>query len=452
MTQSYLNPVKTLLDLPSEVIEKIISNLQLEDRLAFGLSCKLVNEILNKQSSFWEDVSLNVNYVIKSKYKCNMNRKYKELTWDLSELPSTLLVHEIITRFKLKMKSITLNVKSLKLKYLESELLVKEIELITSCLRSFNHLTRLNIVLRRTFNNEWLKNNLPPPSSGHHRTPIDFHSLEYLSIPVDLLDFLIHHRFVNISSSRLITFEANKPSSRLDLSETWNQAILQIIKRQERLKDFHLASDYSFLFDEKLVLKSQLRYFYGATNEDFASEHLPILSRAQQYRMVEFLTSQTELQRVEFEFRLTSTQRMLVYRWNCLGLPEQDRSLDINPENFRIGTKSFTVAELGHLPDNLTVNTSIDRLSFWENGNRITNKEWILDVLLKFPKLRCFDLYSNSNFDYGFINRIQELIAAHSAPGFKFRFLNDRANRFETVLEKTRNDEVTMKTLHYVNG
>lgn len=411
-TQSNMKPVKELLDLPSELIEQILDHLNLEGRLAFGLSCQRFGKILNETPRLWQNVSLDVDEVIKAgeEREVVLHRKYSKLTWDFTETPLSLLAHEIIAGFK-PIKAIASGVKALDLKYVGcAELFMKEIDLITFCLKSFVSLTHLDIDGRKTIDRQWEKINVSP--SGHQRNfPIDFHSLEYLSIPVDLLDFLFHHRFLKISSCKLTTFKAVKPYFP-NISSSWKQAILELVKRQEGLKHFYLNSDYGFLFDEKVELKSQLSIFYGATMADFMF-NVPLLSKAQQDRMVDFLTSQTELQRVEFRYKGESSQKMLEYRMKIFDLPQQPHELKIRDQEEEAddrssGSNNFTVEELRQLPHHV-VNTSIADFSL--NVRRLGNSDdWISDFVLRFPNLRQLKIDGYA----GSLQRFSELVNLES--------------------------------------
>lgn len=375
-----------MLDKPS-VIKRILDNLHhLEDRMNFGLSCRTINKILNEHSRTWENVWLDVAGVVETPEKFSLsNRNYSKLKWrNIDKTPKSLIQAEIITRLK-PIESLASSVRMLKLHYVEDLDLDREIQLVTFCLMTFEKLQHLEIEVQEQicWARCWRRKNLPAEDVQQRQPSINLKDLEYLKIPLNLLDFLIDNRILEITSSKLKTFKAVGYEYRPERSTSYQLAILDVIKKQESLEYFEIGGDYSFLFNVKLQLKSKLHYFIHCCNSEY--EEQPELSHIQQDNMVEFLTSQTALQKVFFVFDGESSPKMLQYRVKNLQLPQQTRKVTIKgePTNL-IGTNIFNTEEFGIMSLH-QANTSVKSLSITLED--MNEDQWISDFAVLFPNL-----------------------------------------------------------------
>lgn len=103
---------KTLLEMPDEVIELILDQLNFEDRMNFTLACKKVNRIISEHSKYWKKVWLKIQESIEPSEE--LTRRYSKVAWQCNKSPK---VHEEIWKFlapSLKVLVITIGNENIK--------------------------------------------------------------------------------------------------------------------------------------------------------------------------------------------------------------------------------------------------------------------------------------------------------------------------------------------------
>lgn len=346
---------KTLMDMPDPVLEQVFDFLDLYSKKNFSLCCKKFDEIFGLLKNMDQ-----LKFLIKSSHRSSdiseIKRRYKhvQVYHDVEVPPS------VWTTLSENMASLRITVNQL------------SPETLILALPFLKNLTLLSITY----------NDLKEMPVTIETEAVEMNELKILHL-TPMLYLLLNDRYVKFSDKleRLIFFPH---STKIVISSEEAVAIKSLISRQKQLKSLALygyVSSFAWLFNEPLIIESQLEKFY--------LHNIDKLNSIQQDNFCEFLQSQKIVDPEIHFFVEDKTHRIQNLENPMRNLNSTDAQQCVMiADNFdgRVDSGQYTTEELLRQPK--TPNLTTKNLHLYIKVRLETNVLILRFISSKFPNLK----------------------------------------------------------------